>query len=232
MESRHSPSSSSDVSFIVPTISTLAMQMLQTVLSKQITDCVLYLQVEEDEHEAGPGRVLKRPRYSPMPGPAAAAGAQLGQDEPSSSHCSDPAGEQQQLDSCSWFIPLLVSWTRGHPAGDRVPAAGAAGGARGGAAAAAGPGRDLPPGAAGDGGHTRAVIIRSVFSPPDTCIQVMCPVCLSIPRQPPVPCCQNGHVICAKCKERVEVVSLQTSLTPNYIDHNHVSRARCAPRVG
>ncbi len=34
---------------------------------------------------------------------------------------------------------------------------------------------------------------------------VMCPVCLSIPRQPPVPCCQNGHVICAKCKERVEV---------------------------
>ena len=40
-----------------------------------------------------------------MPGPAAAAGAQLGQDEPSSSHCSDPAGEQQQLqqlDSCSW----------------------------------------------------------------------------------------------------------------------------------
>ena len=50
---------------------------------------------------------------------------------------------------------------------------------------------------------------------------VMCPVCLSIPRHPPVPCCQvrsgvlieiflndmlqNGHVICAKCKERVEV---------------------------
>lgn len=34
---------------------------------------------------------------------------------------------------------------------------------------------------------------------------VMCPVCLSIPRQPPVPCCQNGHVICSKCKERVEV---------------------------
>ena len=34
---------------------------------------------------------------------------------------------------------------------------------------------------------------------------VMCPVCLSIPRQPPVPCCQNGHVICAKCKDRVEV---------------------------
>merc|ERR1719367_482152 len=34
---------------------------------------------------------------------------------------------------------------------------------------------------------------------------VMCPVCLSIPRQPPVPCCQNGHVICIKCKERVEV---------------------------
>ena len=82
--------------------------MLQTVLSKQITDCVVYLQVEEDEHEAGPGRVLKRPRYSPMPGPAAAAGAQLGQDEPSSSHCSDPAGEQlqqQQLDSCSWSSP-------------------------------------------------------------------------------------------------------------------------------
>ena len=43
-----------------------------------------------------------------MPVPVAAAGAQLGQDEPSSSHCSDPAGEQlqlQQLDSCSWFLP-------------------------------------------------------------------------------------------------------------------------------
>ena len=40
-----------------------------------------------------------------MPGPAAAAGAQLGQDEPSSSHCSDPAGEQLQLDSCSWSSP-------------------------------------------------------------------------------------------------------------------------------
>merc|ERR1719474_2381091 len=34
---------------------------------------------------------------------------------------------------------------------------------------------------------------------------VMCPVCLSIPRQPPVPCCQNGHVICSKCKDKVEV---------------------------
>ena len=64
---------------------------------------MLNLQVEEDEHEAGPGRVLKRPRYSPMPGPVAAVGAQLGQDEPSSSHCSDPAGEQ--LDSCSWSSP-------------------------------------------------------------------------------------------------------------------------------
>lgn len=34
---------------------------------------------------------------------------------------------------------------------------------------------------------------------------VECPVCFSIPRAPPVPCCQNGHVICAKCKEKVEV---------------------------
>ncbi len=34
---------------------------------------------------------------------------------------------------------------------------------------------------------------------------VECPVCFSIPRCPPVPCCQNGHVICAKCKEKVDV---------------------------
>ena len=34
---------------------------------------------------------------------------------------------------------------------------------------------------------------------------VECPVCFSIPRAPPVPCCQNGHVICGKCKEKVEV---------------------------
>lgn len=34
---------------------------------------------------------------------------------------------------------------------------------------------------------------------------VECPVCFSIPRAPPVPCCQNGHVICSKCKEKVEV---------------------------
>lgn len=34
---------------------------------------------------------------------------------------------------------------------------------------------------------------------------VECPVCFSIPRAPPVPCCQNGHVICAKCKDKVEV---------------------------
>ena len=77
---------------------------------------MLNLQVEEDEHEAGPGRVLKRPRYSPMPGPVAAVGAQLGQDEPSSSHCSDPAGEQ--LDSCSWSSPSR-SLTAG-PAGTQL----------------------------------------------------------------------------------------------------------------
>ena len=34
---------------------------------------------------------------------------------------------------------------------------------------------------------------------------VECPVCFSIPRTPPVPCCQNGHVICTRCKEKVEV---------------------------
>merc|ERR1719452_116106 len=34
---------------------------------------------------------------------------------------------------------------------------------------------------------------------------VECPVCFSIPRAPPVPCCQNGHVICSKCKDKVEV---------------------------
>merc|ERR1719341_3252534 len=34
---------------------------------------------------------------------------------------------------------------------------------------------------------------------------VECPVCFSIPRAPPVPCCQNGHVICGKCKDKVEV---------------------------
>jgi len=34
---------------------------------------------------------------------------------------------------------------------------------------------------------------------------VECPVCFSIPRAPPVPCCSNGHVICNKCKDKVEV---------------------------
>lgn len=34
---------------------------------------------------------------------------------------------------------------------------------------------------------------------------VECPVCFSIPRAPPVPCCSNGHVICIKCKDKVEV---------------------------
>merc|ERR1719233_1751170 len=33
---------------------------------------------------------------------------------------------------------------------------------------------------------------------------VECPVCFSVPRAPPVPCCQNGHVICTRCKEKVE----------------------------
>ena len=27
---------------------------------------------------------------------------------------------------------------------------------------------------------------------------VECPVCFSVPRAPPVPCCQNGHVICTR----------------------------------
>lgn len=34
---------------------------------------------------------------------------------------------------------------------------------------------------------------------------VVCPVCFSIPRAPPVPCCSNGHVICNKCKDKVDV---------------------------
>ena len=34
---------------------------------------------------------------------------------------------------------------------------------------------------------------------------VECPVCFSIPRAPPVPCCSNGHVICNKCKDKVDV---------------------------
>jgi len=34
---------------------------------------------------------------------------------------------------------------------------------------------------------------------------VECPVCFSIPRMPPVPCCKNGHVICARCKDKVDV---------------------------
>jgi len=135
MESRHSPSSSSDV--------------------------------EEDEHEAGPGRVLKRPRYSPMPGPVAAAGAQLGQDEPSSSHCSDPAAGPAgtQLETVSRLQAQLVE-------------------------------REAELQLQRDQAET---FLRELQE------TVMCPVCLSIPRQPPVPCCQNGHVICAKCKERVEV---------------------------
>jgi len=37
---------------------------------------------------------------------------------------------------------------------------------------------------------------------------VECPVCLSIPRAPPVPCCQNGHVICSKCREKVDVCGI------------------------
>ena len=39
---------------------------------------------------------------------------------------------------------------------------------------------------------------------------VECPVCFSIPRAPPVPCCQNGHVICGKCKEKVEVRNISS----------------------
>ena len=195
---------------------------------------MLNLQVEEDEHEAGPGRVLKRPRYSPMPGPVAAVGAQLGQDEPSSSHCSDPAGEQ--LDSCSWSSPSR-SLTAG-PAGTQLETVSRLQAQLVEREAELQLQRDQAETflrelqeTVGTHAHTCSYnYISPVFSPSDTCIQVMCPVCLSIPRQPPVPCCQNGHVICAKCKERVEVVSLQTPLTPNRT--NHVPRVRCAPPAG
>ena len=47
---------------------------------------------------------------------------------------------------------------------------------------------------------------------------VECPVCFSIPRAPPVPCCQNGHVICGKCKEKVEVRNISSGESPHYID--------------
>ena len=43
---------------------------------------------------------------------------------------------------------------------------------------------------------------------------VECPVCFSIPRAPPVPCCQNGHVICGKCKEKVEVRNIRAQSSP------------------
>ena len=33
---------------------------------------------------------------------------------------------------------------------------------------------------------------------------VECPVCFNIPRSPPVPCCRNGHVICARCKTKCD----------------------------
>jgi len=33
---------------------------------------------------------------------------------------------------------------------------------------------------------------------------VECPVCFSIPRKPPVPCCQNGHIVCSRCKDKLE----------------------------
>ena len=46
---------------------------------------------------------------------------------------------------------------------------------------------------------------------------VECPVCFSIPRAPPVPCCQNGHVICSKCKDKVEV----SDNTHHYYDDDH-----------
>lgn len=33
---------------------------------------------------------------------------------------------------------------------------------------------------------------------------VECPVCYNVPRVAPVPCCSNGHVICQRCKAKLE----------------------------
>lgn len=33
---------------------------------------------------------------------------------------------------------------------------------------------------------------------------VECPVCFNIPRKPPVDCCMNGHVICSRCRGKLE----------------------------
>ena len=32
---------------------------------------------------------------------------------------------------------------------------------------------------------------------------VECPVCFCVPRAPPVPCCQNGHVICSRYEKYI-----------------------------
>ena len=139
---------------------------------------VIVLQVDEDDHEHD--QVSKRRRYSPMPAVTAAAVVSC-HDEPSSSHCNDPAGAPQL--ELSRLQAQLVE---------------------------------------------REQQLEQQRSEAETFLRelqesVMCPVglqiffylkigtifnyqvCLSIPRQPPVPCCQNGHVICTKCKERVEV---------------------------
>ena len=128
------------------------------------------MKVDEDETEAPAAQVhppvTKRPRYSPMP-PVSVSGASLasGHDEPSSSHCNDPApGVTPHLELTRLQAQLL----------ERE--------------------QEL------EQQRTEAeTFLRELQE------SVMCPVCLSIPRQPPVPCCQNGHVICTKCKERVEV---------------------------
>ena len=55
---------------------------------------------------------------------------------------------------------------------------------------------------------------------------VECPVCFSIPRAPPVPCCSNGHVICNKCKDKVDVCpTCRVTMT------NCVSQVHCIDKL-